>query len=1473
MKTSHTKKFSVSRKPPVSVSTLGLSLLVFGLLVLPSSAFALPLHTGDTNVDENRDVLDINCMILSALSSAQGLPSPDCQALSNTDIDLQCDDSIDVTDVQRLTLLVLHTLTGDEGIEALLQVKDFDMDYIHNDCDPDDDNDSYPDLCEISNETNPFNALDIPTIANACTCPGDCIIDGECTPPGTPHPDFACFACVPGLSPGDWSPSTGESCEDGNACTVDDACDAGLCMGGSAQDCGDGNLCTDDSCSPVTGCIHSANTEPCSDSDVCTLEDVCTGGTCVGGPANSACDAALCTLAGEEDDEVMCPIRVARQLQGNPAPTGLQLTLDYNPIELEFLGFKDTLCILSLCVETLVPPAALSPSGHTVILSPESPEDWFFGGSALFINTAAPTTPISEAFMVVNQVVGDATFVSASFRLREPATPESAFIVSGDNLLASTADSSPMEATVVGSNEGPVIQVVIPGCAGNDAVCNDGNPCTEDVCDGLTKSCTFLSLTGPACDDNTLCTSNDFCDTGLCVGTPIDCDDNNNCTTESCNALLGCTSAPIPCDDGDSCTDDTCVPETGCAFTDVDCDDGIVCTLDACLADSGTCFHDSAECGCLTDADCEDANSCTETVCAADKTCEVTLLTGDGCDDSNACTSGDTCTASGGCTGALTLCEDGDACTVDGCDSLVGCTADPLVCEDGNACTGDSCDPATGCTTAAIGCDDGDSCTGNGCNPVSGCVNQPISCDDGDSCTVDSCDVDSGCTHDALSCGDGDACTDDTCDAGTGCANTLIPCGDDDACTDDTCDAGTGCANTPVACGDADACTNDSCDPATGCANTPIACGDGDACTDDTCDAGTGCANTPIACGDADACTDDTCDAGTGCANTAIACGDADACTADSCDPATGCANTPIACGDADACTDDTCDPAAGCTNTPIGCEDGDACTDNGCDIATGCTTTPVACDDQDPCTADSCAPGLGCENLPIPGCGVSAADVVCEFSGADQDTVTCQLHIARSNVGMPEPTAVQFSLNYDPALLTFVQFQDEFCPLGASVCFTVAVPPQVLSPTGHSASLNPQSPGDWVGTGGVILSNSGSPETPITNTYVTSAGLSDEPSDVLEMVFILETAVSIEAPALVTIADLVAATATADPMVGWMDEGVIIFALEDCADIPQACDDGNLCSSDLCAGSGICDYTPLGSCDDGNACTVGDSCATGTCESASTLNCDDSDACTVDSCGATECENVPIVEGFCDDGNSCTVNECSALSGCIATDIDCDDIDSCTADSCVDGGCVHTPIDSPLCAPEPACDALCTLSGSGSLDCLAKIAAESALMSDAVGLSFNLSYDSTLLTLDNFYDDICFAPLDDGCSPFASFELPITGAGATPLYPGGHSIALAPSAVVDWDGFGSLVVANQGGGSPVSKQQSSGVGAYSINGDGLEPYEGDPVFVTIRFTALAPIAVPTPICISDLVASDSNPFTLDSTVNSEGVIITSLPQ
>lgn len=162
--------------------------------------------------------------------------------------------------------------------------------------------------------------------------PGACAIDGACWSDGDEQPGNPCMICDPRVDPLAWSPGLAVPCDDGDDCTADDSCAAGVC-GGRAYDCPDEGLaCTEDLCDGLGGCLHrpaagsclidgacfapgeSNPLEPCEacdpgiaptawtpDDSGVPLDDgiACTRGACVGGQGVHTADDALCAGAGE----------------------------------------------------------------------------------------------------------------------------------------------------------------------------------------------------------------------------------------------------------------------------------------------------------------------------------------------------------------------------------------------------------------------------------------------------------------------------------------------------------------------------------------------------------------------------------------------------------------------------------------------------------------------------------------------------------------------------------------------------------------------------------------------------------------------------------------------------------------------------------------------------------------------------------------------------------------------------------------------------------------------------------------------------------------------------------------------------------------------------------------------------------------------------------------------------------------------
>jgi len=113
--------------------------------------------------------------------------------------------------------------------------------------------------------------------------PGWCFIGDACYEDEASRPNRACLVCDAAASPHAWLPvADGASCDDGSACTFDTRCRHGECRG-ERLDCDDGEPCTLDRCDPATGCVFEPlDGLPCDDGLACTSNDLCVQGVCVG---------------------------------------------------------------------------------------------------------------------------------------------------------------------------------------------------------------------------------------------------------------------------------------------------------------------------------------------------------------------------------------------------------------------------------------------------------------------------------------------------------------------------------------------------------------------------------------------------------------------------------------------------------------------------------------------------------------------------------------------------------------------------------------------------------------------------------------------------------------------------------------------------------------------------------------------------------------------------------------------------------------------------------------------------------------------------------------------------------------------------------------------------------------------------------------------------------------------------------------
>ena len=488
-------------------------------------------------------------------------------------------------------------------------------------------------------------------------------------------------------------------------------------------------------------------------------------------------------------------------------------------------------------------------------------------------------------------------------------------------------------------------------CLGPARDCSDGLDCTDDTCDPDRFACDHAAVAGScfidgachadgdpnpanpcqecisgtagdqwtnddtnACDDGNACTSPDYCQAGVCLGTP----------------QPGCCATNSDCDDSHDCTDDVCNPADGT------CSNPVI---------TGFCLIGAT---CYADGTANPANPCQE--CQNSGSPTGWSNNTDPCDDGIYCTGNDRC-ADGACQGTTgVVCDDGLDCTTDTCNETgqsCGYSVDPGYCLIGNACiaegTANPANPCQECMSASSQtdwsnddsntCDDGNTCTdpdfcsAGACTgtPVPNCCNGPADCSDGKDCTDDVCDVPSGtCSNPVLAgyCHIGGACYDD------GDPNPNNPC---QVCTVSAAQESWSAGPDGIECGgvcqhcQAGACINI---PDTGDSD-PF--GECPACR--VCNGLGGCRNATDGTDPKDECTAGECQN--------------DNCLAGSCGPAAGtpCTDTTPAdcnaaqCDAAGACVQDYAREPAG-----TGCDDGDTCTDpDACNALGQCIGTPLA--------------------------------------------------------------------------------------------------------------------------------------------------------------------------------------------------------------------------------------------------------------------------------------------------------------------------------------------------------------------------------------------------------------------------------------------------------------------------------------------------------------------------------------------------
>jgi hypothetical protein len=1084
----------------------------------------------------------------------------------------------------------------------------------------------------------------------------------------------------------------GTPCDDGDACTQRDSCQAGECVGAEPKTCEALDDChVAGECDPASGTcsdVLAPDGTACDDAQACTSNDSCSAGACAGEAV--ACDDGLgCSVDSCDDTSGACAsdMRACSCVDDGDCNDG------------------------NACngAETCDPASKLCQLGTPVVCAGS--------GDPCLKNSCVPETGACEP-----EPVQDGTACDDASACTSLDTCQAGECV-GSEPVVCVALSQCHSAGSCDASTGQCSNPEKP----NNTTCNDSNACTTTdkcqagacvgaaqvtcqasdqchiagICNTKTGICTNPNQQdGVKCSDGNACTNGDACQGGSCTpSAQVVCGPLDSChLAGTCNTSTGVCSNPAKadgatCSDGLSCTTGDKCTAGKCGGAAAVCNDNVACTVDTCSEQLGGCTSNSSACACKTSADCNDNNPCNGVEICNPQTLQCQTGTAVDCS-------------------ALD-----DACNVGVCSAATGgCVASPkqngTTCDDGNLCTQASSCQAGACKgTSPVVCTASDQCHDAGsCNPATGICSSPAksngsSCNDGNACTqTDSCQGGACTGGDAVVCKASDQChAVGTCDSATGTCTDPVKkngsaCSDGSLCTQtDTCQGGLCVGASPVTCRASDQCHSaGTCDASTGTCSSPVkkdgsACVDGDACTQtDTCQAGVCTGTNPLSCPAKDQChTAGACDSATGvCSNPVkkdgTACVDGSLCTqTDTCQAGNCTGSNPVVCSALDQCHDaGTCDATTGvCSdpaktdNTP--CDDSKACTSADKCVKGVCGGAGVTCNDGISCTVDSCQEPSGC-NYDQSKCGC-AKDADCNDGNACNGAETCNLGTLSCVAGTPVSCTGL----------------DDACNVG------------VCNSTTGACKATPRMDGTGCDDGNAC-----------TKTDSCSAGVCKGAN-----------------PVTCSASDQCHDVGTCDSKTGACTNPAKLDG--------SGCSDGNACTrtdacksgacvganpvtcsaSDQCHSAGTCDTTTgvcsnpvrTGSCNDGDKCTQTDTCAAGKCVGSNPVVCAASDQChDVGTCVSSTgvCTNPAKADGTsCDDANACTKTDTCQTGACKGSDlVTCKSLGQCykvgTCDT-ASGLCSNpfadtttTCNDGNACTTGEKCDGKGTCTGGGAVIC-----------------------------------------------------------------------------------------------------------------------------------------------------------------------------
>jgi len=402
-------------------------------------------------------------------------------------------------------------------------------------------------------------------------------------------------------------------------------------------------------------------------------------------------------------------------------------------------------------------------------------------------------------------------------------------------------------------------------------------------------------------------------------------------------------------------------------------------------------------------------------------------------------------------------------------------------------------------------------------------------------------------------------------------------------------------------------------------------------------------------------------------------CSAPDACTVSSCNAFTGdCENSPLVCDTSrdNKCFYTVCDKAAGCKVVSPNCDDGNPCTVDTCSNSIGCIHTNKT--DNNLCTLDVCTSTdmtyvqkcnttsdlctkRTCDNGNCNSVTKQCPDTTCGINGACSLATGECVYLAR-----PCPSTDKCRENY--------HCDNTFgCVSTAKVCT-----PSTAECTSTFCNNTGQCQDVITAKQGCILCNSScvSDKCTTRSCNFTNGQCIEKP--VCPALNLCTPQTCVDGTCTVNATDCSGYGDACTPGYCDVSNGL-------CAKRKNVCDDGSLCTHDICTvannGSALCDNSPTCPSTFCNVTTC--DASNGKC-SFNLTTCNSGNLCAPSYCNDTAGACVPEPQ-VCDDGLDCTTDSCNSTTGsCIFTS-NCDDGSICTVDSCdsVSGNCSF--VDLPI--------------------------------------------------------------------------------------------------------------------------------------------------------------------------------------------------